>query len=222
MLVFVAKESDKRKKIIKQLLSACKVISAQTPKESEWPIWIQWMGNKYGLTFSPPALELLKNQSGYHLINIKNEIKKLSHFLVNKKQVSAEDILKLVPRTRPENIFALSHAIGNKHLSSALLCWTKLLEDNRNALSALALITRHMRILIRVQEGLKRGDTKRELCQKAGVPVFVLQNYINEAKLWRANQILFVMELLLKTDRAIKTSGSVDIWMENCIIKACL
>ena len=68
VLIFVSQELDKRRKIIKQLMSCCTMVSAQTPKESEWPIWIKWLGQKKGLTFSPAALELLK-KSGRPSLN---------------------------------------------------------------------------------------------------------------------------------------------------------
>ena len=222
VLIFISRELDKRRKITKQLMSYCTMVSAQTPKESEWPVWIKWMGQKKGLTFSATALELLKNQAGYHLIVIKNEIEKLAQFLGDKKQVSIEDVLKVVPRTRPENIFALSRAIGQRKLSAALLCWTRLLEDNQSILSALALITRHIRILARIKEGVKKGHTHKVLCQHAGVPFFVIHDYIQEASLWTEHKIMSVMEILLEADRTIKSSGATSVWMENCIIKACL
>ena len=127
-----------------------------------------------------------------------------------------------MPRTRPENIFALSRAIGQQKLSTALICWTRLLEDNHSILSALALITRHIRILARIKEGIKRGYAHKVLCQTAGVPFFVIQDYIQEANLWTEHKIISVMEILLEADRAIKSSGATPVRMENCIIKACL
>ncbi len=222
VVVFISSSEDKRKKIIKKLLSSCALISAQTPKESEWSVWIQWMGQKHGLSFSPQAIELLKQQSGHHLMNLKNEIGKIKNFLGDKKQISAEDVLSIVPRTRPENIFALSKAIGQQNLSSALICLKNLLEDNQNELGALALITRHIRILIRVKEGVNKKWNVKTIIQKTGLPFFIVNDYIKESHLWTQKKLLFVLSELLNTDQALKVFPiSSAILLENFIIKTC-
>ena len=222
VLVFVSKTADKRKKLIKELMSCCEVILAQSPKEKEWFAWIKWMGEKEGLSFSHSAIELLKEYACYDLLNLKTEIQKLKSFLEPNTYISEEDVLSVVPRIRPENVFALSKAIGQKNLSSALLCLARLLEDNQNEIGALALISRHIRILARIKEGIKKGHTEQTLCNKTGVSRFFLRNYMQEADLWTDKKILSALETLKATDKALKSSPvSSHIWLENFIIKAC-
>ena len=222
ILVFVSKQADKRKKTIKQLLALSTVVSALPPKESDWPVWIRWMGQKKGLSFSPQAVEILKQKAGSNLINLNNEIEKLKHFIGDKNPVSAEDVLAVVPRVRPENIFALSTALGQKQKETALLCWQNLLEDDQNELGALALIVRHIRILARVKTALLKGLNAEDTAAQAGVPFFTIRSYIQESSLWTDQKLTLVLHDLYKTDQALKsfsTPGSILI--ENCIIKAC-
>ena len=114
VVIFISEAPDKRKKIIKQLSQKCEVISAQKAKDSELPAWIQWMAEQQGLSFSNSAVQLLKEHTGHDLTSVENEIKKIKNFSGSKTKISVEDILHIVPRTRPENIFALSQAIGKK------------------------------------------------------------------------------------------------------------
>ena len=222
VLVFISEVLDKRKKVIKELLSYCKPILAQPPNANEWVFWLKWMGEKEGLSFSDSAVMLLKEYAFYDLINLETEVKKLKNFLGDKRHISEEDVLNVVPRVRPENIFALSKAIGQRNLSSALLCLARLLEDNQSEVGALVLISRHIRILARVKEGIKKGYTEQTLCNKTGVPRFFIRNYIQEAELWTEKKILSAMEVLKTTDKALKSSPvSAHIWLENFIIKAC-
>lgn len=222
VLVFVSSAPDKRKKIIKELMSYCEVVSAQPPAEKEWIMWLKGMGKREGLSFSDSAIALIKEYACYDLMNLDTEIKKLKRFLGSKKHISEEDVLAVVPRVRPENVFALSEAIGQKDMPSALVCLARLLEDNQNEVGALALISRHIRILARVKEGLKKGNTEQTICNKTGVPYFFIQNYIRSANLWTENKIISALEALKATDKALKSSPvSAHIWLENFIIKTC-
>ena len=222
VLVFISEAPDKRKKIIKELLSYCEVISAQPPNEKEWLWWLHRMGEKEGLSFSDSAAVLIREYACYDLMNLQTEIKKLKSFTGSGKHISEEDVLNIVPRVRPENIFALSKAIGQRDLAAALLCLARLLEDNQNEIGALSLISRHIRILARIKEGIKKGHTEQTLCVKTGVPRFFIRNYIQEANLWTERKITSSMEILAATDKALKSSPvSAHIWLENFIVKTC-
>lgn len=222
VLVFVSEAPDKRKKVIKELLSYCEVVLAQPPNEKEWSMWLKWMGKKENLSFSDSAALLIKEYACYDLLNLETEVKKLKNFLAPKTHISEEDVLKVVPRVRPENVFALSKAIGKKDMSTALLCLARLLEDNHSEVGALSLISRHIRILVRIKEGIKKGHTEQTLCKKTGVPRFFIRNYIQEAELWTEKKIISALEILKATDKALKSSPvSAHIWLENFIIKTC-
>ena len=156
-------------------------------------------------------------------MSLKNEIQKLAMFLEGKKHVSIEHVLEVVPRTRPENIFALSRAIGQQNLSSALLCLTHLLEDHQSEIGVLALVIRHIRILSRVKEGIMRKYSKKALCELVGVPSFFIQNYIEEAGMWTEANIRSAVEQLKITDEALKSSSlPPSLWLERFIIKTCV
>ncbi len=222
VLVFVSETPDKRKKIIKELLSLCMEISAQPPKGTEWATWIKWMGKRENLNLSAESVRLIKEYAGSDLLNMETEIKKLKDFAGPKKELSEQDVLNVVARVQPENIFALSKAIGRKNVPSALLSLCRLLEDNQNEIGVLSLISRHIRILARIKEGLRKGWTESTLCSKTGLPAFVIYDYVQSAKLWTDKKILFALELARDTDRALKSSSLPShICLENFIVKAC-
>ena len=223
VLIFVSPGVDRRKKIIKSLISVCEMVSASPPKSADWPVWLKWMGDKEGVSFSDSAAGLIREYACYDLAHLETEVKKLKNFLGDSKtRISKEDVLKIVPRVRPENIFALSKAIGQKNLSSALVCLARLLEDNQNEVGALALISRHVRILARVKEGMKKGYTEQTLCDKTGVHRFFIRDYMRESGSWTEKKIISTIEILKDTDKALKSSSLPShIWLENFIIKTC-
>ena len=223
VLVFVSEKADKRKKMTKALIQHCEEISAQTPKGAEWPYWIKWMGQKENLTFSPSAIPLMKEYAGSDLLHLETEIQKLKAFLGDgAKQVSDKDVLQVVARVQPENVFALSKAIGKRNVPSALISLSRLLEDNQNEVGVLALISWHIRVLSRVKEGVRKGYAESTLCNKTGLSTYVLSDYRQSANLWTEKKILSALELLKDTDKALKSSSLPSyVCLENFIIKAC-
>ena len=223
VLVFVSEMADKRKKVIKELIKFCEEIPAQPPKLAEWPTWIQWMGRREGVSFSSSAIQLMKEYACSDLLNLETETKKLKNFLGAKaKQVAEQDVLNVVARIQPENIFALSKAIGKKNVSSALISLSRLLEDNQNEVGVLALISRHIRVLARIKEGLKKGYAESTLCKKTGLSHYVIYDYIQSANIWTEKKILSSLALLKDTDKALKSSSLPSyVFLENFIIKAC-
>ena len=223
VLVFVSETLDKRKKITKALLKLCEEIPAKTPKGAEWHTWIKWMGQREDLSFSADSIQTMKEYATSDLLNLETEIKKLKNFLgTSKKQVSEQDVLSVVARVQPENVFALSKAIGKKNVSSALISLSRLLEDNQNEVGVLALISRHIRVLARVKEGLKKGYKESTLCAKTGLSHYVLYDYIASADLWTEKKLLSALELLKDTDKALKSSSLPSyVFLENFIMKTC-
>ncbi len=222
VLVFVSSAPDKRKKAIKTLMQFCETMSAGRPKDSEWSLWVDEMAKQQGIKLSGAAVSVLRQYAGYDLMSIEHELQKLSQVFDRGHVIGAEDVLKVVPRIRPENIFALSKAIATQKLSEALCCLSRLLEDNQSEIGVLSLVLRHIRILARIKEGVKKGYTERTLAQRTGLPLFFVREYILEADMWQDKKITSTLQTLYLTDKALKSSPLPShIWLENLILKTC-
>ena len=97
-----------------------------------------------------------------------------------------------------------------------------LLEHGQNEVGVVSMITRHIRILSIVREGMRSGLSGQRLSAKAGVPNFFLRDYMDQARAWGDPKIRMTMDVLYETDKALKSSPvSAHIWLENLIIKTC-
>ena len=86
----------------------------------------------------------------------------------------------------------------------------------------LALNTRHFRILGQLKEGQKDGLSGTRLSTKAGIPQFLLTQYLEQIRLWDAKKIEKTFNVLEDTDRALKSSGvPPHVWLENFVLKTC-
>ena len=220
ILIFICKELDQRKKTSKVLLKHAYMVHNIRPKAKELLQWVQWMVSKEGLQLSNTSVDLITKLAGPSLMSIQNELKKLK--VLGKESIKEEDIVQVVSRVRPENVFSFTEAIGRQDVGQSLNCLAHLLEDHESEVGLLVLVTRHIRILSQLQSGIKEGLKSNDLSVKAGVPFYFLKDYMNQVQLWDENKISKMTEILHATDKALKSSPvSSSIWLENMVLKAC-
>lgn len=224
IIVFVHEAKfDKRKKIYKWISSETQVVELITPYENQVPVWIHYMAQKSDLTLDQGAALQLLHLVGVDLIEINNEILKLKSFFYGQKSsLEINDILKVVSKKRIENIFDLTAAIASGHKSLALQLLADLLDQGQNEVGIVSLISRHMRILNKVIENSGLNLSQKQLAAKVAVSPFFVSQYIEQSKKWDLQKMNCIFELLLDTDKALKSSPiSSKIWLENFIIQAC-
>ena len=221
-LVLVGDKLDKRKKLYKQIAKQAPIVELKAPYENQVPMWIEYIAQKQGLTLTPEASALIKQFIGVNLSEISSELSKLKSFVDHRDRVDAQDVLKVVSRTRLQSVFDLANAIGQNDRETALICLANLLDQGQNEIGVLALISRHIRILALLKEGLKVGVKGSKLCAKAGIPAFFLNEYLAQTRLWSERKIAQTIQALRDTDKALKSSPvSSHIWLENFVIRTC-
>lgn len=221
-LVLLADKVDKRRKTFKRLAETATVVELARPYDNQLSAWIEYIAAKYGLTIQNEAGALLRQLIGASLTELNNEVAKLRDFLGDRKMVEAEDVLKVVSRSKADSVFDLTNAIGRQDRGMALQSLAYLLEQGQNEVGAVAMIARHIRILSTVRDGVREGMPPSQLCLKAGIPQFFLKDYQSQARLWSESKINQITHALKETDKALKSSPvSSHIWLENFILKAC-
>lgn len=219
----ISHKVDKRKKLFKEFEKKGVTIELARPYENQMGYWVEYIGKRCGLTIASNASAALVQIVGTNLSEIKYEMDKLSDFKgPTNRNVSLDDVSLVVSRAKLENIFELSHALGAKDRVEALNRLCTLLAQGQNEIGALALLVRHLRLLLSIQEGLKEGLQGSRLARKAGVAEFFLKRYLEQVRFWSSNKLENAFCLARETDKAIKSSPlSSHIWLENFILQAC-
>lgn len=221
-LICVGSKIDKRKKHIKRFMDRGVVVEFKRPFDNQIPDWIRTIAKKHSLQLSADAVDLMHQLVGSNLQDINGELTKLAQYLGEKKKASADDIMKVVSHVRLDSVFDLTDAIGRNDRARALTCLANLLDNGQNEVGVLALISRHVRILRLVSDGLKEGLSGQRLASRAGVSPYFLKSYVDQAREWNSTKIDRTFEALLDTDRALKSSPVAShIWLENFIVQTC-
>ncbi|MCB0364726.1 MAG: DNA polymerase III subunit delta [Bdellovibrionaceae bacterium] len=221
--ILVAEKADKRKKYFRKIKDAGVIVELKRPFDNQVASWIEYIAYRHEVELGRGVAALLQQFVGSNLGEINNEMLKLRQYLGDENRpVSEEDVMRLVSRSRIDSIFDLANAIGRRDRAHALVCLANLLEHGQNEVGALSLITRHIRILHTIREGMAAGLAGARLSSQAGVPQFFLQEYVNQSRAWSPDKINRALQALHETDRALKSSPiSSHIWLENFIIRTC-
>lgn len=224
VVVFVHEAKfDKRKKIFKWISTQTQLVELVTPYENQVPVWIHYMAQKSNLTLDQGAALQLLYLVGVDLVEINNEILKLKNYYQDQKnKLDINDILKVVSKKRIESIFDLTASVASGNKPQALQLLSDLLDQGQNEVGVISLISRHMRILKKILECSGLGISQKQLSAKIGVSPFFINQYMEQSRKWSKDKMDCVFELLLDTDKALKTSPlSSKIWLENFIIQTC-
>jgi len=220
--VLTCENLDKRKRYYKKLAEHAIWVDLKRPYDNQIPDWIDYLGFRKGLKVSREAAQLMKQFVGVNLTEINNELEKLKSYVGERNQVGVEDVLAIVSRARVDRIFDLTDAIGHADKAAALHSLANLLEHGQSEVGALAMIARHIRILSNLKEGQRDGLTGPKLCAKAGIPQFLLTQYMSQTKAWSDDKLTKTIGILHDTDRALKSSSIPShVWLENFILKTC-
>lgn len=213
---------DKRKKSYKKVAGAAIIVELKRPYESQIADWIDYLAFQLEITISREAGQLLKQFVGVNLTELNNELGKLRDFLGERKTVEANDVLQVVSQTRVDRIFDLTDAIGRKDRVTALHSLANLLEHGQSEVGVLAMVSRHFRILAQLKDGQRDGLTGQRLATQAGIPSFLLTQYMEQIRNWDESKIQKTFTVLQDTDRALKSSSVPShVWLENFILKTC-
>jgi DNA polymerase III subunit delta len=175
-----------------------------------------------GIKATREAGQMLKQFVGTNLTELNNEIGKLQDYLGDRKQIEAADVLQVVSQTRVDRVFDLTDAIGRRDRATALHSLANLLEHGQSEVGVLAMITRHFRILSQIKDGQKDGLQGVRLSTKAGIPQFLLTQYLEQIRNWDESKIERTFTVLQDTDRALKSSSvPPHVWLENFVLKTC-
>ena len=222
VLVFIASKVDMRKKFFKLFESKGTMVKFQKPFENQLNPWIVYIAKKHGKTLTPEALEIIKEWVGSNLTDINNEICKVAQYVGDRKEVTIDDVHAVVSRVKVDTVFELVNCMGNGDCANSFVHLAHLLDSGQNEVGVLAMVIRHFRILMLCQEALKEGLSQTQIASRVGVHGFFVREYIEQAKRHDFKQLVQIYDVLLDTDRALKSNPlSSHLWLENLVLQAC-
>lgn len=169
VLVLDVKSFPETTKLAKALPDAAKVkCEAPKYKLAEW--CVGWAKTQHNKKLPPDAAELLVELVGPHLGLLDQELDKLAVAVGSAPAITADDVGRLVGRSREADVFRILDAVGEGKPGEALAVLGRLIEEGEDPLAILGPLTYQLRKLATVGRLLAQGQSLGPALDAAGVP----------------------------------------------------
>ncbi len=206
VLVFVADELDKRRKIAKLLLEKSTAVEFAELKDEEMIGWAKTKLKDLNVEADERALRHLVGLVGNNVRRLTNEIKKLAVAALPDALITFELVESLVPDSREISNFELPESLLLKNKTRALQILKKILDDGAEPLMLLGLISYNFRRLCMSKELMRQGVERREVARIMRLPYGKQEDFLATARRIDIEKLTWIMQRIAGADVAIKTS----------------
>jgi DNA polymerase-3 subunit delta len=206
IVILVADELDKRRKIAKLLLENTVAVEFKALEEVELIKWAKDKLKESGADADEKALRHLVGLIGNNVRRLTIEVEKLAVAALPDKLITFDLVESLVPDSRELSNFELTDYLLSKNKTRALQILKKILDDGAEPLMLLGLIASNFRRLFMSKELMRQGVERREVARIMRLPYGKQEDFLATARRTDTEKLTRVMQRIAKTDEAIKNS----------------
>ncbi len=141
VILFHAASLDPKSGLLAALPKSISPVLLKSPADSEMDRWLAAKASAMGIEPAPAARRLLLDLTGRSMWQASNELDKLKVNLGERKEVTEEDVLSLVPGSSKRSPFALANAARGSDRRGAAGLALELLERGEAPVALTALIS---------------------------------------------------------------------------------
>lgn len=205
-VIFCNEKFDERKKIVKELRKKANFYEVEKVNHYKLAATARSGFVNRNTTIDDDALELLLARVGNNLIEIRNEVEKLSLYT---KHVDIEAVEKLVSKPLEENVFDLATALLQKDRKRMFLVYQDLMIQKEEPVKLIILIANQIRLIYQVRLLDRKGYQDKEIAKMLAINPYRLKYIRKEGNDFDLHDLLQCLDELSKLDIQIKT-GKLD------------
>jgi len=205
VLVFVADDIDKRKKLGKSLLASA-AFEFQPLKANELQSWLRSHLKKLQTEIEPQAQQRVLEMVTNDLHTLTNELNKLAAAALPTGRITLELVDQLISRSREHLNWELSDHLLAGNRKAALKTLRDLLDDGVEPVLLIGSIAGTYRRMALAKELLSRGASPAEIFSEVRMPPFKQGAYLSMLRGSDAGGVARRLRRIAEADLAIKTS----------------
>lgn len=206
VVLFVAGELDKRRKISKLLLEKSVAVEFKELDEAELFNWAQNKLKELNASADDRALRFLVGLIGNNVRRLTKELEKLAVAALPDSLITFELVESLVPDSRELSNFDLTDQLLSKNKTRALQTLKKILDDGAEPLMLLGLIASNFRRLYMSKELMREGVERKEVARIMKLPYSKQEDFLATARRIETEKLSWIMNRIAESDLAIKSS----------------
>jgi DNA polymerase III subunit delta len=196
IFVFLKKEADKGRAELREFL----------PREGEELLrWLDARARLLGVRLERAAAQRLVEYVGAEGRALLSELGKLAAYVGSGGTVTAREVALLVQDAGEQSMFAFIDDLALRRRAAALRGLRGLLDDGQAPTYVLFMLARQLRVLLGVQELAQQRVRPEAIAAELGQKPFVVRKALEQARGFRAEELLRLHDLLLELDHGTKT-----------------
>ncbi|HEX9629269.1 MAG TPA: DNA polymerase III subunit delta [Pyrinomonadaceae bacterium] len=205
VVIFIADDLDKRKKLTRTLLSTCTVIDFSAVKDAEAKAWARNRLKDLKTSADDRVLTEIVRLVGTDLQTLNSELEKLAAAAIETRTITMEMVDDLISHSRELSNFELGDQLIAGDRARALMTLHHLLEDNVAPVMLIGLIASNYHRLALAKELMKQGR-KDEASRLVYGSYEKKDAFFNTLQRRDAAGIARDIKLIADADLAVKTS----------------
>ncbi len=202
VLIIITDKLDERKKIVKLLKEKATII------DKEISIFDILKSDKEDYKVEDYTLRYLIDYCGNDNEKIMNEFTKLKLYKMEEKEITKDDIEKIVIKSLEDNIFSLIDAITSRNDKKALKIYSDLIENREDANKILSMVMEQFRIIYKGKVLLKENHNYNQVAQSLGIHPYRFSKAMEKAGNYSLHEIVAILNALADIDINTKTGKS--------------
>ncbi len=217
VVIFIANDLDKRKKLTKSLLENCLMVEFPSLKDGEAKAWARMRLKQLNVKADEQVLNGIITLVGTDVQTLVSELDKLATAAVNIHRITMEMVDSLIGRSRELSNFELGDQLIARNRKRALETLHRLLEGGAEPVMLIGLIASNYHRLALAKDLLMRGSPN-EVFRNVSIPFFKRDAFLKTLQRTEAAKIARGIDLIAAADLAIKTSqGTPRLQLEMLV-----
>ena len=223
-VIFISRSTDKRRKLYKIISEVGEILEADLLRAWEIEDWLNEKLKSVGKVMYGGARKYFSERVGIlpeiSLYYLENEFDKIS-LAVNGREITADDLKRLLLDPPEVSNFALPDAIDEKKVLKAMKLLRVQLRDEKKFPLVLTVLVRHVRQLLRVKHFLKLGIRGRELAAKLEMNPYICKKVENISGSYPPKLLEEIFLDLADADFKLKFGRAGIEVLERIVVKLC-
>lgn len=210
-------EVDKRKKLYNLIKKHGDIYHIERVERDDLSKWVKGLLAQNGKKIGSREITFFIESSGYFerntkktLYDLENEIKKLSSFLGEEKEVKIHHISALIPKSLENDIFKLINACSVKNSGETLRIYSDLLLANEMSFGILGMVSKQIKNILLTKELLGKYRDSKAIAGELRIHEFTVKQCIKYASQLDNDMLIRAFDRCLNAELSIKSGKMND------------